>query len=351
MQATPEVVSTAELLQLKSFETGRQISTIIELAADSIQEATTDPVVRRNALLLKISAIPLVQEAALRNDPVIAVADLLAFTIQLSDYLTTGSGESSFGAAQPIAVAAATEAERAARAVANSSVKSGEVSPKFDSAVRDWASTHPMQGPALRRPSLLSSDWKALGVSEKSVAAAIGNIERTLQNVNYRLSYLNETMVSLARWNAELAGDDALASPRIDSLLGTGTATLRSVGALADTMPGWLDLQRMALMRDIDRQRLLAFEDIAAQRVALQEALDQERATLMTQVRDERVAAFLSIDSVTVRTLERSAVMLRRLVLEITVAAVLVTILLLSGGFFLYTRWRRASSVRAQAAS
>jgi hypothetical protein len=219
------------------------------------------------------------------------------------------------------------------------------VSPEFDSGVRAWAAAHPMQGPALRRASILTSDWKALGVSGSSLAAAVGNIQRTLLNVNYRLSYLNETVAAEARWNAELAAQDALAAPRIDSLLGTGTTTLRSVGALADTMPRWLDLERAALMRDIDRQRILSFADIAAQREALQEALVRERATLMDQVRAERIAAFLSIDSVAARTMDRSAAVLQRFLVETAVAALLVVAVLLLGGFVLLNRWR--DTVRA----
>jgi hypothetical protein len=347
MQATPLVVSTAALIQLQAFETGRAISTIIEQAADSIMETATDSAIRRNALLWKISAIPLAQEAALRTDPVIAAADLLAFTIQLSDYLGSGSGSQVFGAEQPIAVAAAGDAERAARRLVDGSVKDGELSPQADSYLRGWAANHPMRGPALRRASLLSSDWKALGVSDQSLMATVGNMDRTLANVTYRLSYLNETLAEQARWNAELAGGDALRAAPIDSFLGSGTTTLRSVSLFADDFPALLDREREALMRDIDRQRTLAFEDIAVQRVALEAALNQERAILMSEVREERIAAFRSIDSVAVRTIDRAGAMIRRIVFQIAVLAFVVTVVLLGGGFVLFSRWRAAAVARA----
>jgi len=340
MQAAPDVTSSAALIQLQSFETGRAISTIIEQAADSIQATSTDPTVRRNALLWKISAIPLVQEAALRTDPLIAVADLYGFTIQLSAYLTTGSGQTSFGAEQPIALAAAVSAERTALALVAGILKSGQLSDKSEAFIRSWAAANPMTGPALRRASILSSDWRALGASDNSLAATVGNVDRTLSNVTYRLSYLNEMLASEARWNAELAGEDALRSPRVDSLLGSGTTTLRSVGLFADDFPGFLDSERQALMRDVDRQRVLAFQDLAVQRVALEAALNQERASLMSDVREERIAAFRSIDSVTVRTLDQTGAMLRRLAWQITLSALAVAVVLLGGGFVLLDRWR-----------
>jgi hypothetical protein len=347
MQAAPEVSSSAALVQLQAFETGRAISTLIESAADSIQAASTDVDVRRNALLLKISAIPLVQEAALRIDPVIAAADLYAFTIQFSDYLETGAGKTSFGAGQPVAVAAAAAAEQAALDLVSGNLRSGQLSANSEAYLRTWAADHPMQGPALRRASFLSSDWKALGLSDNSLTASVGNMERTLVNMTYRLSYLNETLAAQARWNAELAGGEALRAPRVDSLVGTVGTSLGSVGTFADEFPAFLDGWREALMRDVDRQRVLAFEAVADQRVALEAALNLEREVLMRQVREERIAAFLSIDSVTVRTLDRSAAILRRLIFQVALSAAAVVALLLGGGFVLFSRWRAASLQRA----
>ena len=340
MQAAPEVASSAALVQLQSFETGRAISTIIEQAADSIMAATTDPVIRRHALLWKISAIPLVQEAALRADPVIAAADQYGFTIQLSDYLTSGSGSHSFGAEQPIAVAAAAGAERTALGLVAGILKSGQLSAKGEAFVRNWAAANPMTGPGLRRASILSSDWKALGVSDNSLAATVGNMDRTLANLTYRLSYLNETLAAQARWNAELAGGEALRTPRIDTLLGSGTTTLRSVGLFADDFPTLIDREREALMRDIDRQRVLAFEDIAVQRVALETALTSERAVLMEQLKQERIAVLLSADTLAQRSIDRSGAMLRQLALEIMVVALIVVGAAFGGGYLLVNRWR-----------
>jgi len=181
--------------------------------------------------------------------------------------------------------------------------------------------------------------------------ATVGNVDRTLVNISYRLSYLNETMILEARWNAELSAGEAMRSPRVDSLLGTSTATLRSVGTLSDTLPALIDtqreammhdidLERIAMMRDIDRQRVLAFRDLAVQREALQAALSAERATLMAQVGQERVAAFLSADSLAQRSIGQSGVMLRQLALEILVAGLVSVAALVGGGFLLINRWR-----------
>lgn len=350
-KASPELAISTNQLQLRAFEMGRNLSTLIEQAADSILAASADPDVRRSALLWKISGIPLVQEAALRNDPQVAAVDLLAFTVQQLDYLTTGSGRNSFGPQQPIAVASAHEAERAAVALVSSALQGGQQSDTSEAKMTAWAASHPMSGPALRRASVLESDWGLLGISSSSVGASIGNVDRTMVNITYRLSYLNETLAQEVRWNAELAAEQAMRSPRVDSLFTTGTATLRSVGTLSDEAPALIDRQReammrdidgerVAMMRDIDRQRVLAFRDLAAQRVALEAALDAERKALMEQVGQERAAAFVSADSLTQRSIDRAGAVLRRLVWESALATGLIVVALLGAARLLINHWR-----------
>jgi hypothetical protein len=350
-QASPELVVSANLLQLRTFEEGRDVSTLIEQAADSIVAASSDPDVRRNALLWKISGIPLVQEAALRNDPQVAAVDLVAFTHQQLSYLTTGSGRNSFGPQQPIAVAAAREAVQQAMGLVSSALQSGLPPDSAEAQMTKWVAAHPMTGPALRRASVLESDWKLLGISSNTIGASIGNVDRTMVNITYRLSYLNETLAAEVRWNAQLAAEQAMRSPRVDSLLGAGTATLRSVGALSDEAPALIDRQRVAMMRDIDgervammrdidRQRVLAFRDLAAQRVALEAALDAERKALMEQVGQERAAAFVSADSLTQRSIDRAGAVLRRLVWESALATGLIVVALLGAARLLINHWR-----------
>ncbi len=346
MQASPNVTVSASRLQLQVFELGRAVSALIEEAADSIEDSSTDPVVRRTALLWKVSGIPLVQEAALRIDPLVAGVDLVALTMQQLDYFTTGAGRDAFGPQQFIAVAAARESERLAIALAKASVRSGTYRPQFEANVRQWAADHPMHGPTLTRASVLNSEWEALGISTESLQATIANVDRTLVNITYRLSYLNETLAAQARWNAELALGDVLVAPQSESIYSTFTSALGSVGMFADSVPlqQVLDQERLALMADVDRQRVLAFEDVAAQVSILRAALTSEREALMAEVAEERVAIFASADTLAARSIIQSEAVLRRLVLQIVAGALVVVLALLGCGMILIKRWKTATA-------
>ncbi len=365
MQSSPAITLSANELQLRDFEMGRSLSARIAEAADQIRAQSPDPEVRRNAMLWKISAIPLVQEAALRNDPQVAGMDLLAFSIQQVDYFTTGSGHSTFGPAQPIAIEAARDEAQEVMRFVSSALKSGSLDASSEAYLHEWAKAHPMQGPTIRRASILASDWKALGMSDSSLAATLGNVDRTIVNISYRLSYLNETLAAETRWSAELAAEDALRSPRIDALVGTGTATLRSVGALADDTSSLLDRERTAVMGDIDRERValmadlarervailgeidrqreLAFRDLTVQRIALEAALTSERQAVMQRVTEERIAAFQSADILAEHSIDRLGSVLRGIAWQMALVVLFVITAALGSALILTRRWRAAA--------
>ena len=123
---------TAGELQMRVYEAGRRISFIIEYTADSIAGRSADPDIRRVTLRWKLVAIPLVEEASLRTDPVVAVADLWALTMQMSDFVKSGDGRALFGEYQPLAIAASDTIEKIAVEVAGRLRPGGRPTAKDD---------------------------------------------------------------------------------------------------------------------------------------------------------------------------------------------------------------------------
>jgi hypothetical protein len=234
-----------------------------------------------------------------------------------------------------VAVNASRAMEKEMRGLMQRSVKEGEVSPRFDSGLAVWTASHPLTGADMRRESVLGSDWKALGVSDASVTSQVGNMRRTLRGLTLRLGYLNETLSDQLRWNAQLLTDEALASPRGDSLFGAGNKALRSAGDLAATMPELIARERGAVMAGVDRERVLAMADVdhqrvetlhalTAERVAISATLTSERQAVMAGIGAERIAALRSADRIAQRTIGRTEAMVTRLLLEGVIATVLI---------------------------
>ncbi|MCL7991619.1 MAG: hypothetical protein M8840_10795, partial [marine benthic group bacterium] len=77
--------------------TGARIMGAVEVTADSIIKATSDPDVRRNALAWKANAIPAIQTTTHHPDPLISFVDGWVLALMMADYFETGRGRDQFG--------------------------------------------------------------------------------------------------------------------------------------------------------------------------------------------------------------------------------------------------------------
>jgi hypothetical protein len=263
---------TASELQMRVYEAGRRISYILESTADSIASRTSDPAVRSLTLRWKLAAIPLVEEASLRSDPVVAAVDLWGFTMQHSEFLKRGSARDAFGDLQPLAIAAADTLERLAAAVAGRLRPEGHVRPEDEQALRAWAERHPIEGKGLGRESILSTNWKVLSITETSLTGSVASVQRSLAGVTNRLGYLNEGMLKRVLWQGELVAREL-------------TPTIVEGG-------------RQALLHDLSEQQGELFK-----------AVDQQR-----------VATLAAVDSMALRSIDHAAAAVGRLLLWVFVA-------------------------------
>jgi len=306
------------------------MSSMIETAADTIAARSGDSLVRRSALRWKVAATPLIQEASLRPDPIVATVDLWGFTAQLSDYLTRGDGRKAFGDQQPVALAAADSLGWLMRGLGSRVL--GADSTRTSTAeqrVRDWAATHPLRGEGLTRESVLSSDWKALSISETSLTGTVASLQRNLVGVQNRLGYLNEGMFKRVLWQSELIAGD-VAPPVIER---GRQIIVRTIEEQARQVLGAVDVQRVATLATLTSERVAAFDRIAAERRAVLEGVAQERIatltalqdeqrTILEAIRSERRAAFVSMDSVAQASIDHAGAVVGRLLLWTALALI-----------------------------
>src|SRR5262249_61858000 len=88
--------STSEV-RPRVVELGRDVLRATEIAADSIDAVTSDPQIRRHTLLWRLSSVPAVTEAVLREDPVVESIDLFAYHGQLYAFLLSPAAVDAFG--------------------------------------------------------------------------------------------------------------------------------------------------------------------------------------------------------------------------------------------------------------
>jgi hypothetical protein len=194
--------------------------------------------------------------------------------------MTQGDGREAFGDQQQLAVAATDSLKQvmgdvAGRVVGTDGTRLGTA----EQRIRDWAALHPLRGGQLARESVLSSDWKALSISETSLTGTVASVQRNLVGVNNRLGYLNEGIFKRVLWQSQLAAGDL--GPPPSPVAGTPSRTIRQghhgrhrrtgeAGA-----PGEWTFRRVATLRRLTAERVAAFDDITTERKAVLEGINQ----------------------------------------------------------------------------
>lgn len=266
---------------------GRDCLREIEIAGDSIEAHAQSVAIRRNSLQWKLSCVPAIEEAVLREDPVISILDLTAFRGQVRNFLDSPAGAETFGAELPIAQRALVRLEAGwAAAAASAGVR-------LSDANRDrliaWAQAHPIERVPFTRATLAGPLAHTLREEDSSIGAAVGGMQASLERLEFRISLTNEFAVKQGTWLSQLAALEVRTSPEAADL----TGALGSTREFMEATPDLIRRERIALLQDVDRQRLATIatmlQEVAAERTIALAAVDEQRRRAMQDVDSLRV--------------------------------------------------------------
>lgn len=278
--------STAEM-RLRTVAYARRATGLIEETADEIALESDDPAVRKAALRWKINAIPMVQEAALQPDPLIAAGDLWALFLQMGAYFSEGEGRDVFGPFQPLAVATCQELAAAGEGVMRAALRGGDTAVVRDS-VETFARENPIQTRSLRRTPITIEYADVLFSGSRSTFDAVGDVEQTARDIDYRLGFLSEYMFKQARWTVELALLDAANRVEVDEAMQLLRDALAQVQDLAGQVPELVDVQRESLFAALAAERAATLSTIDAQRLDTLLAISREREAVFAGIEEQR---------------------------------------------------------------
>jgi len=328
--------STSEL-QALAVELGRESMGQIEIAADSIDAGTDDFTIRRNTLYLRLSCVPAVTEASLRQDPVVAMLDLYAFRLQMANFVASPAGHAAFGDQAPIAERAI--GRNAARWDTVATSVGAHLTDDGRARLASWVNAHPIDRLPFTRTSLVGTLAIRLREQQTSLPAAVGGMQESLDRLEARISFADDYAVKQALWLSQLAALEVNASPDVAELRGT----LISTRDLIEYAPNLAAREREAALSDVDRQRretLAALTvEVDRQRVALLEAVASERALVLSAVDEQRRRVMSDADSLRMRLVADEIRVVDHLMLRV---AELTAALLLVGGIGLLLLRRSA---------
>jgi AraC-like DNA-binding protein len=293
---TSDISANTEQIRVRMRALVQPMSSVIVTSADQIMSGTTDPAIRREALLWKIEAVPAVRESLFHASPMMSIADAWVLTFQMRDYFEKGPGATALGDAHTIAVTTSQNMEAELARVAATLTKSGDVSRVRDYA-RDWAAAHPIQHSIAGRESLLSRVPEGELAASFSVTEAAGNLTVSVDDLSWRLEIYSAQLPEQSRWQAELFLMDFLREHQLEKAVPLAENTLQSAGHAAESLDRTIPaLERSLAVLEktpamVATERETTMKALAAELTRSMTFVQQERMQTLKQITAERTAA------------------------------------------------------------
>jgi hypothetical protein len=292
MKAAKNVKGSAAELSARNQSLLGRYSAEIETAADKIIQESPSPVTRRQALLWKADAIPVLQTSLLNTDPVAAVVDTWAFLFQMRTYMEQPAVKQRWGEVQPSVMETIDKMEAEMQQLVQAAAPSADLAAGRQK-VASWAAAHPIETGLAGRTSadteLIRAEQSAMGA-----VAAVRAIEESIGDLTARLDSYNAYLPKQARWQAELMLSDVALDPQMGkamSNLGTVSNALEKTSNSMERMPDLVGQTRAAVLADVNGQRLAMQAFLRQERLETLDALNRDRIATIADMRNERLAA------------------------------------------------------------
>jgi hypothetical protein len=268
MSQVPGVTMSSVELRERVLELGRRQVALIEEGVGSAYEQTKVPLARRTVMNWGLAAIPDVQEASLNRDPLVALADLWALSLQTQAFAAEGRGAQYLGEARPFVERTAREMARESEKVAEQVFGKQDV-PRRREQVRRWAQANPITAATFARPTASAVLARQMAGEQRGAMQFIATTEDQLAQLDARMEMMNKTMLGRIRWTSQVLMQDALGAD--------------NVSALTRDMQGFVDHMRQKTIDDMDRMRVEVFAQVAQERAQIFRQVARERTTITAE--------------------------------------------------------------------
>lgn len=315
-------------------------------SADQIAAASSDPEVRRNALRWKIVAASASEHAASQMSPMLALLDAWSLSVQMRDFLSSGAGQSLFGAGQPQAVTLAQDLAGEAEDMARELSLPDDFA-RQRSFIVEYASAHPLKGLDFARASVVDLWARESGTNAKLVDT-LGTVPEAMAQAGDLVRMYGDNTPTQMLWRAQLAAQDSgLSGVDVQAELHQLNERMAEFTAIARQAPDHLEELLRQTSARFNGSFLEMMHAINAEGATLSSTASEERQALVKAVDEERAAVTADTQRIAGQLIREAGEEARRLIREavllIIVAAVVLLGLPFAAGYLLgQARGRRA---------
>ena len=284
---------SAEAIRMRLRAEAVPFTGLMEQAADEASAASTDPAVRKRALVWKINVVPAMYRTLFNQRPLIALLDTWALLVQAEQYLESPEGKAAFGPGASVVLATTRELEGRVQEIARWAIPGRDLT-STRAKVQQWAEKHPVRLTFATRDSIEKDLVTLAPTEELSAFAVVGQLNEDMNGLVGRMDFLPIMVPRQATWQAELAYVN-LVDPQLESALKrAGEAMDKLDGMIAwlgtEGLEGFAEEQRIEIMRAVAVERLEIERLVDRQRVEIQAFVDREREQVAALLNQERAA-------------------------------------------------------------
>jgi hypothetical protein len=262
-------------------------------AADVASAESSEPAVKRRALVWKINVVPAMYRTLFNQRPLIALLDTWALLVQAEQYLESPEGKAAFGPGAEGVLATTRDLEGRLQEIAHWAVPERSI-PAIRARVAEWAAKHPVRLTFATRDSIDQYLVTLAPTEELSVFAAVGQLNEDMNGLIGRMDFLPVMVPNQVTWQAQLAYID-LIDPRMDDALKRGGQAMESLDAMiawlgTSGLEGFAEEQRIQIMGGIAAERVEIERLVERQRGEIQAFVDRERVEIAALLQRERAA-------------------------------------------------------------
>lgn len=266
---------------------------LMEQAADEASAASSDPAVRRRALVWKLNVVPALYRTLFNQRPLVALLDTWALLVQAEQYLESPEGKAAFGPGAAIVLATTRELEGRVQEIAHWAVPALDLT-EIRSKVQSWAEKHPVRLTFATRDTIERYLVTIAPTEQISAFGVVGQLSEDMNGLVGRMDFLPIMLPRQATWQAELAYVDLVDARLEGALKQAGAAMDKLDGMIAwlgtEGLDGFADEQRIEIMRAVAAERIEIERLVARQRGEIQAFVEKEREEIAALVQRERAA-------------------------------------------------------------
>ena len=308
MSSIDGVDMSSRELKLRLYAFATDFAGTVEHTADVIHAASDDPLVRQNALLWKINAVPALHSQVFVEDPLVGSISAYALCRSMGQYFSPeGAGATVFGPWQDLASVATDTLQQQIYDLILL-VKPDEEFEQFRQMINVHVAENPLRDLTFTRQSTMGYMAPLMSAVGPGGLSATGAMNEQMRVLNDRMAIYAEFVPKHIRWQTELMVDQfpELAAEQREAII--NDARVEALAAW-EVIARMLEEQRTATMYALSAERAAIMTGVAGERQAALDALAAERSIIMETLQNERQAILASIEALvreTLETLERS---------------------------------------------